>query len=316
MEIKLDPNFYDEVEKMETVPNVLYGDTDSLFLLLKTLDELKKEGYEFKDKESIDKIYNDIVKPISEKINDVLVEYWNKHILPKSNVDSKYNTVDFKTEMIISDIIFTGVKKRYIYKLWKKEDAYFIPPQIKYSGIELRRSDTAKLTKYAMLSLIEIILNYDDVEERRKKANEFIKEIKEKFEQAVKNYDFEEIGIPSQWSVKEYKQEPSYVLGARLYNTIISDTVRPGTKGYRVAIEINEYKVKKYILENNIKGDFVLKLNQVKKDKLKFLFIPPEYDKKKIIEVEKNGFLRFQWQEQYKKIIKEKLDIYIKLAQS
>jgi len=312
--IKIDYDFYDKVEDESYVPNILYGDTDSIFIKLLDYEKFKKMGYEFKDKESVEKIEKELVLPASTKINSALVEFYNNYILKKLNVKKEYNRVDFKTEMIMSDILFLGVKKRYIYKLWKKEEAFFIPPKIKYTGIELKRSDTARITKDILNELIELIMNENDIEIRKNRALEIVKKYKEIFSKTIKELNLEYIGIPSNWSLRQYKQDPSYILGARLYNTLIHDICRPGTKGYRIAIQIDPALIIKYIKENNIKGEYQLSIKDVKADKITFLFVPPNFDKVKLKQVIDKGYFKIKHISQYKAVIDDKIKIYLDIA--
>jgi len=234
---KLPYTFYKDIEGTN---NILYTDTDSMFLYVCDNEALEKMGLKLvPDKEKIDEITEKIVQPLSKKINNAIVEYWNKYILPKQNVSSKHNIVDFKTEMILDSIVFTGVKKRYVCRLFKEKKTYFIPPKMIYKGIEIKRTDTARITRDLYKDLFDIIFN-NNITKLRELLQKCINDYIKKFKNAIDNMDYDYIGIPSNWSFTEYKEEPSYVLGARLYNTIINNECRPGVKGIRICLKVTE----------------------------------------------------------------------------
>jgi len=315
---KIDDYVYDiAFDKIHTfyANEILVHNTDSLFIQLLTKEELEKLGYELRgDKESIDNVSKHLVEPISKKINEELVKLWNNTILNKMHVDSEWNTIDFKTELIMDKILFTGKKKRYACRIYKEDKVYYIPPKIKISGIEIKRSDSSRLTKYAMSEIIRIIFDYSG-KERLNKTKELIKEITSRYKKATNELDFEEIGIPSSWSLSEYKEIPTYVFAAMLYNSIIRDTCRPGVKGFRISCMFNTNKIlellKKVKNPNEYQMDVEM-FNKVK-NKLNVFFIPPDYDRGKIKELVNKGVIKFDWDEQYNKIIREKLQQFVDL---
>ena len=297
--------------------NFFVHNTDSLFIQVFDKNEFKKLGYELKaDKEVIDEIEKKFVKPISEKINTELTNYWNNNLLNKLNIDPEWNTIDFKTEIVMDKILLLGVKKRYVCRIYKEDKTYYIPPKLKFTGIEIKRSDSSRLTKYALQKIIDIIFTFEDKKERIQKTKELVLDIKKKFDDAKKNYDLELIGIPSSWGIKEYESIPTYVYGAMLYNTLIQDICRPGVKGYRIHIKLNLPKIKKIIqeLKNKSKYQFDIKTFEKVSNKLDVIFIPPEFNREKIKQLEKDKIIQIDWDTQYNKIIREKLETYIDIV--
>jgi hypothetical protein len=299
--------------------NFFVHNTDSLFIQVFNKDEFNKLGYELKpEKEVIDEIEEKFVLPVSKKINKNLIEYWNNNLLKKLNVDPEWNTIDFKTEIVMDKILLLGVKKRYVCRIFKEEKTYYIPPKLKFTGIEIKRSDSSRLTKYALQKIIDIIFTYEDRKERIQETKKLVLDIKKKFDNAKKEYDFELVGIPSSWGIKEYKSIPTYVYGALLYNTLVQDICRPGVKGYRIHIKLNIPKIKEIIsnLKNKSDFQFDLKTFESISNKLDIIFIPPEFNKEKIKQLEKDKIIQIDWDTQYNKIIKEKLETYIDIVKS
>lgn len=310
IEVKTHHNFY--------ANEILVHNTDSLFIQIFNTDTMNKLNIELKpEKEVIDEIVEKYVAPLSSKINKTLQNYWNENYLNKMNVPEDWNTIDFKTEIIMDKILFTGVKKRYACRIYKEEKTYYIPPKIKITGLEIKRTDSAKLTREAMLKIIDIIFKYSG-KQRLEETKKLVREIKQKFEEAKKNYDFELVGIPSSWSLTDYKSVPTYVYAAKIYNLLIQDICRPGTKGLRISCKYNIKKLIDVVSKYNNQNQYqitVKELNEIK-DKLNVFFIPPDYDINKIRKLEEEKIIKIDWDDQYDKIIREKLQVFIDIVKS
>jgi DNA polymerase elongation subunit (family B) len=94
-------NFYDEVERPGFLKHILYGDTDSIFVVVPAKDADKMTA------EQQMKIADDA----SEGINRAVSKYLNDYFLPKSNISVDKNATYFKSEMLMSAIMFLDVKK-------------------------------------------------------------------------------------------------------------------------------------------------------------------------------------------------------------
>jgi len=123
----LDPFFYWNVEKKENVKNIIYGDTDSIFIHLLSYDEMQNSGYSFDTEEDIKKTDEELVQPFAKKLNEFLKESWQNDVLNYLNIEPEFNTLDFKTEIVLDAIAFFSVKKKYFLNLVKEEEVVFGP---------------------------------------------------------------------------------------------------------------------------------------------------------------------------------------------
>jgi hypothetical protein len=305
--MEIPASFYNDVEKLETLKHILYSDTDSLYIYISDFDSLDDKYRIDKDNKNIENVYEDIIEPLSTKINDAVKGVWKEKVLDKMGISDEWNTIDFKIEYIISKMLFTGKKKRYAYLLHRDGKINFDPPKLKFKGIEVRRTDNSRFTRETLQELVDLIFSGASKE----KIMEFVKERKEKFIEHCKNYDFDVIGIPSSWSARGYEKIPTYVYGAYLYNLLIQDICRPGNKGYRIHIKLNKSLIRQ--IAKKKKGDYILTSDMVQQRNIDVIFIPPTFDKQKIKEVVSKGYFKFDFKTQYEKTVVEKMKTFLEV---
>lgn len=208
----LPKNFYKKCEEKNILKHILYGDTDSIFITIPVKDA---------DKLTSDDKWN-IADGTANEINKIIKNYHNDYLLPKQNINPKYCNTSFKTEMVLDSIMFLDIKKNYAYKLVNKEGKIVDPPQIKYTGIPVVKSDATKMTQQILRKMIEDVILNENIKDESK-LDEIIKimnEFKKKFDEDVLNYEFNDIGIPGKWSKRDY-----IIFGMKLYNKIINEVV-------------------------------------------------------------------------------------------
>jgi len=208
----LPKNFYDEVEKPNYLKNILYSDTDSLFLTIpiKDADQLSTEQ----------KL--EIANKVSDDINEAIVKYLNQHLLQKSNVSLEQNTTFFKSEMLMDAIMFLDVKKNYSYKILAKKGKIFKSPKISYTGIQVVKSDAAKLTQDLLKEIIEnVILNTDiDNKDKISRISEIVNNFYNYFLEKCSILEINEISFPGKWQKKDM-----FINGMKLYNHIMKQEI-------------------------------------------------------------------------------------------
>jgi len=322
-------DFYHSVENHNTVPNILYGDTDSLFIFLTEYAALLEKGYDLEKNEDVEKLYNDIIQPLSKNINKYLFEKWQNEVLNILNVSEEWNTLDFKTEILMDAIAFIDAKKRYFVNMLKDDKVTYNPPKIKITGFELVRSDAAQFTKDMQLDIIKTFIQY------RKNPNEIPLKYSERkiywnryYDKKKEELDLKYLGIPSSWSKSDYKKEPTYVLAARFWNTFVKDELRPGKKSYRFSIKIiNPVKLEKKIDEikrtKKQLNDFQLKeiytlKNPLKwiREKINVIFVPPGIEPELLVSKLRELGIELDFDEQKRKVFIEKIENFEKLVSS
>jgi len=188
-------DFYDNVEKPGALKHILYGDTDSLYVVIPAKNSDKMTTQE--------KLV--IADKVSEDINSAVTRYLNEYFLPKSNISIDQNSTYFKTEMLIQAIMFLDVKKNYAFKLEAKKGKILDKPEVSYTGIQVVRSNAAKLTQDMLREIIENVVLNDKLnnKERLPKVSEIVNRFHDKFLENIDTLDLENITIPGKWSKAE-----------------------------------------------------------------------------------------------------------------
>jgi hypothetical protein len=205
-------DFYDNVEKPGALKHILYGDTDSLFIVIPTKNSDKMSSQE--------KLT--ITDKTAEDINVAVSKYLNEYFLPKSNISIDQNATYFKSEMLISAIMFLDVKKNYAYKLEAKKGKILDKQEIEYTGIQVVRSNAAKITQDMLREIIEGVVLNDKLnsKDRLPKVSEIVTNFHNKFLEDVNNLDLADISIPGKWAKAD-----QFINGMSLYNFIMKKEI-------------------------------------------------------------------------------------------
>lgn len=256
--IEFPKDFYNLAEKKQFLEYILYGDTDSIFFKI----PIDCENMSIEER-------LEIANKAAKDINNIIKEYVEGYLLPKMNIDISNNQTDFKTELLIDSIMFIDVKKNYAYKLLAKENKVFEKPSFKYTGLQVIKSDTAKLTQDMLRDIIEkVALNTEilDNKQRIKKVIEIVNKYKQIFDEDCNNLIAERIGKPGKWSKQDL-----FINGMKLYNYIMGeDTFSSGSAGKFVYC--NFLQIQK------------MKAANINLDKINGIVFPYTYDTEKVAE--------------------------------
>jgi len=249
----LPKDFYDNVEKPGALKHILYGDTDSLYVVIPAKNSDKMTTQE--------KLV--IADKVSEDINSAVTRYLNEYFLPKSNISIDQNSTYFKTEMLIQAIMFLDVKKNYAFKLEAKKGKILDKPEVSYTGIQVVRSNAAKLTQDMLREIIENVVLNDKLnnKERLPKVSEIVNRFHDKFLENIDNLDLAEVSIPGKWAKAE-----QFISSMGLYNFIMKKEIFSlGSAGNFI-----------YCTFRNVK---LFQGSNLDMSKIKGLTIPQVYDK-------------------------------------
>jgi hypothetical protein len=210
--MELPENFYKLVEQPGFLKAILYGDTDSIFLSI-PVKEASKLSVEDRWK---------IAESNAEEINKLIVNYVTQNLLPRCNINPQHNRTFFKTELLIDSAIFLDVKKSYAYTLSCKEGKIIDPPKPKYTGIQVIKSDAAKMTQDLLRTMIEDVMLNPQIKriDRIKELSSIVQKFHNKFIEDVKAYKFHDIGFPGKWSKKEL-----FINGMKIYNYLMQEEI-------------------------------------------------------------------------------------------
>jgi len=260
-------SFWYDVEKDNYLSYIGYSDTDSLYCFFPIVANLPistpsraKQNMTLQEKW-------EYLMTHAKGINDKIAEYLNTHYLPKSNINPKYNRTSFKSELLMDRLMFLNVKKNYAYRLLVKEGEILEKPKIKYTGIQVVKSDASKFTQNLLKEMIENIIFDDDIpmEDKYNCLVKTVKNSREFFENEINNYKFDIIGIPAKWSKKD-----NFIKGMKAYNSLI----QPNTFTFGSAGLFIYCKFPMSVIKNQLNGD----------NKVRGICVPYVYDRKLVKE--------------------------------
>ena len=282
----LEINFQDKwIETVGFNEEIAYGDTDSLYLKVK-LPFNKFES----DSKTVD--YS---QQIAARANENYLNVLNSLLAERAGINPEYNLMNFKSEVVAYRGFFRSKKYYALAKIWD-EGNFFENPKLKKTGGQILKADSTKI----MYQFLEEIYDYlvlrfdikDELELYKIVFFELPKKYKEKIEKYIQNFDIEYIGIPSKWGLKDFKTIPKQVRGAKLYNFLFEDIIRPGDSMLTVQIKVkNLKKLLQYYEEKkkqNLLSEYQLEYFDIN-NKLNFISIPfgIEKNKEKLKEIKK-----------------------------
>ncbi len=207
----LPKNFYENVEIPGSLKRVLYSDTDSIYILIPTkikpVDMKKEERW-------------NMVLTTAKNINDAIIKYMQDYYLPRSNIKPEHNMTNFKSELLMSSMFFTGVKKHYAYNTECIEGNFLDKIETQYKGVPIVKSNAAKLSQDMLRSMIEDVMLNLAVTDKQKTLVNVTNHFMEKFQNDILNLEFTNIGIPSKWG-----KQKQIINGMILYNFILKEEV-------------------------------------------------------------------------------------------
>lgn len=204
----LPKDFYKIVEEKGYLQNVIYGDTDSLFIIIKS------------DVKDLDDKIN-LAAKTGKDINSRIEEYLKGTYFKRANISPEYNQTDFKTEIIIDSILFIpDIKKQYAYKTIVKNNKVLEKPKVEYKGIQVVRVDATKLGQRLLREVIENIILNSNVKKEDKIAHvlKAVNDTHNEFLKCIEDAYFEDIGISCKWG-----KDTSIINSMKIYNFIMGD---------------------------------------------------------------------------------------------
>lgn len=261
------------IEKTDTDEVLLYADTDSAYLLY----NLPFDKY--------DDIYKlvDYIQGIARELGTIYNEALEYYLCNFAGLNPKYNTMDFKSEVVAYRGFFNTKKFYSLAKCWDEGTFFEEKPKLKTTGGQIRKSDVTPITKDLLNDVYSTLVMSRDTNMVSLYRKLFI-EIKNKYTleitQSIKEMKFNRFAVPKKWG-STAKIIPPPVTGAKLYNTIMEDTFRPSDSFIVVKIIIDIDRLLKFYEDNTIvKDKFLLQSYDVLKlgDKINVISIPPDMD--------------------------------------
>ena len=230
---------------LESGHPAVYGDTDSVFL--KGIPD-EQAGFKMQD-----------------YLNARLVEWANEHqakVAPTLKFEKLYRKILFKQDASGKG----AAKKRYAGHLISKDGEPC--SKLSYTGIELKRSDQAEITRTVLQDFLTLLLLHDDEEGACKVVKQAVKAVREG------NIDCYSISIPR--GVRNLQGNDPWSRGVRRADEVLNLKFPPGvkprliyTKGEYSEICIDDTITEDVLISHNIQIDYKVMQQKVIEGKLR-----------------------------------------------
>lgn len=265
-------------------PNIITGDTDSIFATFEDLIDPNDDM-----EESIAKMEDWCVQ-----LQDFLNDYIIANTVNNHNVDLKWNKLKLKNELVNRRGFFL-TKKRYVLYNIKKEGKPV--DKVINMGLETKRSDYPNYTKKLLEELLDIILKETKLSINR--INSFVEEKEKEMRKLINNRD-KRAARPVSFSkrLEDYKKYPEHIIGMLNWNKLFYDTFGVGSKGYLFKIRgIDVDKAPEDILNKYEK--FFRSQNK----KLNYIVVPEEDELPEYVIVDTEAMIKFAWKDRCKLLL-------------
>lgn len=215
----IDPKFAEKVNKTK---NVVYGDTDSIFVYL--TDYLKKKQLPVKKCPEV----LDAVKHIQTYINSTIIPT----LLVKHNIKLHKSQMYLKNEFLMDRYYALNAKKKYASHVISQEGKDINEVDIK--GLEIKRSEIPSRSQRLLKEILDIILDENNTKLNIKsKVDKLVKVSKKEIADLALAGDLSVAKVVS-YSKKpeEYKVMPQHLLGMLTWNCLSGkEEFKYGAKG-------------------------------------------------------------------------------------
>lgn len=254
----------------QSMDNVIYVDTDSVFFNFEKIIEMYRKSNSGKVLSDID-IREFLVKLVENKIQPFI----DKECINLQNyMNCRTNNIFMKLEKI-SDVAIWSSKKRYALNVLYDEGVRYDTPTLKIVGMSVIKTDTPKMCRDVLRKSVPIILS--------KENKDLIKLITD-FKKVFVTLDEKQIGIPKTVNIlKAYADKTgSPTLGAPI-NTKASLLYNKLIRKFKLLVNYPE------IVEGDkIKYVYLKQPNQYRIDSIAFLtHLPKELDLHSFIDYDK-----------------------------
>jgi len=211
----------DFMKKVESLKDVLYGDTDSMFCNL--TDFLKDQKIEVKKSPEVLSEIDKIQKFINETALNEFLKY--------HNIAKKDSMIFLKNEYIFSRYYTLNGKKHYALRVISQEGRDINIREIK--GIETRRSEVPERSKKMLNEILDVILGDVKKSDIKGIVDKIVdKTRKEMFDLIYKRDNSIVRTISYSKPLADYKALPQHLKAMLIWNAIMGEDFRVGSKGY------------------------------------------------------------------------------------
>ena len=298
------------IETIEKHPQLLYADTDSAYIMY---------NLPFNKFDDINQLVNYIQGLARElgKLYNESLEYYGAF----ANLDPKYNTMDFKSEVVAYRGFFGGKKFYSLAKCWDEGTFFNEKPKVKETGGQIVKADATPLTLAMLKEIYHVLVEEFNLTDLKLIYQKIFITIKNKYLFTIKKelnaFNIDQFSTPKKWGNTK-KSIPTHVHGARLYNAIIRDTFRPSDSFIMIKIVIDVHRLLECLKGTSNNNEFAMSYEEaaVLKAKINVISVPinmSDEEKSLFGQRLKDLSIHLDFQEIIDFNINMKLDPYVKL---
>jgi len=273
----------DFIENIDHDSRLLGSDTDSSYNLLKLPFNKFNDVYETVN-------YS---QHFAKNLNKKYLNFLNVLLKERAGLNPKYNFMSFKSEVIAVRGFFLKKKFYALAKIWD-EGVFFNELKLKKTGGQILKSDTTFITLNLLQEIYHNIVLNTKIKDKIQLEKLIFEEIVQKYKARLINniniFNLKDFVIPKKWPISLKKTVPMPVKGARLYNTLFEDNLRPGESVTLLQIKININLLYKYISEKynvKAKSNFQIDLEDVNQKLNVIAFPAMEFNDNEIEKIKK-----------------------------
>jgi DNA polymerase elongation subunit (family B) len=232
---KVNINFMD---KVKSLTDVLYGDTDSMFVYL--TDYLKEKNidatigkYELTDKDgntyisAVKQEILDEIDQIQSFVNDIALDpYLVAHNIPRND-----SIIFLKNEFLFSKYYTLNGKKHYASRVVSQEGKNISKIDIK--GLEMKRSEIPARSQKLLIEILDVILE-DGIQKSsiKDQVDKIVGSTRAEMMELVEQRDNSVVRVVSYSKpLSEYKNMPQHIKAMLMWNSLVAEDFRYGSKG-------------------------------------------------------------------------------------
>ncbi len=247
-DFKMNINFYD---KVKSLTDVIYGDTDSIFIYL--TDYLKDKGIKV---EKCEEVFQELTN-IETYVNDVVIDAF----LPLHNISKDKSIIYLKNEYLFSKYYTLNGKKHYAAKvIWQEgKDVEFL----EVKGLETRRSEIPTRSQKLLNEILEIIFD-DNIKKYqiKDKVDTLVNATKIEMMKLIDNRDNSMVKTVSYSKpLNQYKNLPQHIKAMMIWNTLVGEDFRYGNKGKLWPIKGIDLQKANSTIKDNYYNKYLKKYN-------------------------------------------------------